>query len=113
MKLRDYLEIDFPLFIASLLLTIFGILFIYSSGVTSSGAVVSNEHTKQIVWAAAGLVIMLVIALLNYKRVYDFSLYIYIGILLILIYTCFFGRMISGSRSSDRERTISAACDFR
>ena len=99
MKIRDYLEIDFPLFIASLLLTVFGILFIYSSGVTSSGDVVSTEYTRQIIWAAAGLLIALVIALLNYKRVYDFSLYIYFFILLVLIYTVFFGRMVSGSRS--------------
>ena len=99
MRIKDYLEIDFPLFFASLILTVFGILFIYSSGVTSSGTVVSNEYTRQIIWAVAGLITALIITLLNYKRVYDFSLYIYIGILLLLIYTCVFGRMVSGSRS--------------
>ncbi|MCL1929228.1 MAG: rod shape-determining protein RodA [Treponema sp.] len=99
MRIKDYLEIDFPLFFASLILTVFGILFIYSSGVTSTGAVVSSEYTKQIIWAVGGLVTALIITLLNYKRVYDFSLYIYIIILLLLIYTCVFGRMVSGSRS--------------
>ena len=99
MNIRDYLEIDFPLFFASLLLAVFGILFIYSSGVTSSGEVVSTEYTKQIIWAAAGIVTILVISLLNYKRVYDFSLYLYVGILLLLLYTCIFGRMVSGARS--------------
>ena len=99
MRIKDYLEIDFPLFFASLVLTIFGILFIYSSGITSSGELVSNEYSRQIIWAASGLVVALVITLLNYKRVYDFSLYIYVFILLLLLYTCFFGRMVSGSRS--------------
>ena len=99
MKIRDFLEIDFPLFIASLLLTVFGILFIYSSGVTSSGTIVSSEYKRQIIWAAAGLVAVLVISTLNYKRVYDFSLYLYGFILVLLIYTCTFGRMVSGSRS--------------
>ena len=99
MKIKDILEIDFPLLLASLLLTTFGILFIYSSGVTSSGELVSTEYTRQIIWAAAGLVSIVVISLLNYKRIYDFSLYIYIFILLLLIYTCIFGRMVSGSRS--------------
>ncbi|MDR0472978.1 MAG: rod shape-determining protein RodA [Treponema sp.] len=99
MRIRDFLEIDFPLFFASLLLTIFGILFIYSSGVTSSGEVVSTEFTKQIIWATAGFVSIIVISLLNYKRAYDFSHYIYIVIMLLLIYTCVFGRIVSGSRS--------------
>jgi len=99
MKIRDYLEIDFPLFFAAVLLTVFGILFIYSSGITSSGAVVSNEYTKQIIWAVVGLVFALVISLLNYKRVYDFSLYIYALILVMLLYTCIFGRMVSGARA--------------
>jgi rod shape determining protein RodA len=99
MKIRDFLEIDFPLFVASLVLTVFGILFIYSSGVSSSGIVISDDFTKQIIWAAAGVVIVLVIAFLNYKRVYDFSLYIYIGILLLLAYTCIFGRIVSGTRA--------------
>jgi len=99
MKIRDYLEIDFPLFFAAVILTVFGILFIYSSGITSSGTVVSNEYTKQIIWAVVGLVLALVISLLNYKRVYDFSLYIYVLIVLMLIYTCVFGRMVSGARA--------------
>ena len=99
MRIKDFFEIDFPLFFASLLLTIFGILFIYSSGVTSSGDVVSSEYTRQIIWAAAGLVLIVLISLLNYKRVYDSSLLIYIIILLLLVYTCVFGRMVSGSRS--------------
>jgi len=99
MKIRDYLEIDFPLFFAAVLLTVFGILFIYSSGITSSGTVVSNEYTKQIIWAVVGLISALVISLLNYKRVYDFSLYIYVLVVFLLLYTCIFGRMVSGARA--------------
>lgn len=99
MKIQDYLEIDFPLFFAAILLTIFGILFIYSSGITSSGVVVSNEYTKQIIWGIIGLILALVISLLNYKRVYDFSVYIYGLIILMLVYTCVFGRMVSGARA--------------
>ncbi|MDR1306596.1 MAG: rod shape-determining protein RodA [Treponema sp.] len=99
MRLRDLLEIDFPLLFASLLLTVFGILFIYSSGLTSSGTVDSSEYTRQIVWASAGFAAVLVLSLLNYRRVYDFSLYLYAGTILLLLYTCFFGRMVSGARA--------------
>jgi rod shape determining protein RodA len=99
MRIRNLLEIDFPLLFAALLLTVFGILFIYSSGVTSSGLVVSGEYSRQIIWGTAGFVIALVISLLNYRRVYDFSLYLYAGTIVLLIYTCFFGRPVNGARA--------------
>jgi rod shape determining protein RodA len=98
MRLRDFLEIDFPLFISALVLTVFGILFIYSSGVTSAGSV-SSEYTRQIIWAAAGFVLALALTLVNYKRIYDLSLYLYIGTIALLIYTLFFGRLVSGARA--------------
>ncbi|MDR2211071.1 MAG: rod shape-determining protein RodA [Spirochaetaceae bacterium] len=98
MRLRDFLEIDFPLFFAALLLTVFGILFIYSSGITPTGSV-STEYSRQIVWAAAGFIVALVISMLNYRRVYDFSLYIYAATVALLIYTCFFGRLVNGARA--------------
>jgi rod shape determining protein RodA len=99
MRLRDFLEIDFPLFISSLVLTVFGILFIYSSGVTSQGTVVSSEYTRQIIWASTGLVLALVLTMVNFRRIYDLSLYLYIGTIVLLIYTLFFGRLVSGARA--------------
>jgi len=92
MKIRDFLEIDFSLFLASIILTVFGVLFIYSSGMSSSGTMVSNEYTKQIIWAVVGVVITLIISMLNYKKIYDFSLYLYIIVILLLIYTFINGR---------------------
>jgi rod shape determining protein RodA len=99
MKFRDFLDIDFPLFLAALILTVFGILFIYSSGVSSTGNVVSDEYRRQIIWAAAGTVIALALSMLNYRRMYDFSIYLYFGTLILLVYTCLFGRMVSGARA--------------
>jgi rod shape determining protein RodA len=99
MKPRDYLEIDFPLFFSALILTAFGVLFIYSSGVTSTGEVVSDEYQKQIIWAAAGAVVALSLAAVNFRRVYDLSVYLYVGTLILLTYTCVFGRVVSGARA--------------
>jgi rod shape determining protein RodA len=99
MRPRDFLEIDFSLFLAALILTVFGILFIYSSGVTSSGAVVSTEYIRQIIWAVIGIILSLVIAMINYRRIYDLSLYLYLGTLVLLLYTCFFGRLVNGARA--------------
>jgi rod shape determining protein RodA len=99
MRLRNLLEMDFFLLVAALLLSIFGILFIYSSGVTSAGVLVSTEYMRQIIWSIGGLVLALALALINYRRFYDLSLYLYLGTLVLLIYTCFFGRLVNGARA--------------
>jgi rod shape determining protein RodA len=99
MRFRNLLEIDFALLLASLFLSVFGILFIYSSGLNSSGALVSNEYIRQIFWAAGGLIIALTLPVFDYRRFRDFSLYLYLGTLALLVYTCLFGRMVNGARA--------------
>jgi len=98
MRIRDFLEIDFILFFAALSLIVIGILFIYSSGITSEGILISNEHSRQIVWGAAGLVIALLVTLFNYRRIYDLSIYLYLATLALLIFTLVFGRIQYGTR---------------
>lgn len=99
MKARDFLEIDYILLFAAITLTVFGILFIYSSAVTSSGQVVSTEYIRQIIWAAGGLIAALTLAMLDYKKIYGLSPYLYLGTLALLGYTCLFGRTVSGARA--------------
>ncbi|MDR0597342.1 MAG: rod shape-determining protein RodA, partial [Treponema sp.] len=99
MKLRNFLEIDFPLIFSAIILSVFGILFIYSSGMTSTGVLVSSEYLRQIIWSVAGLVVALVISMIDYRRLYDLSVYFYFGALLLLVYTCFFGRLVNGARA--------------
>ena len=93
MKFNDILKIDYLLLLPALVLLTMGILFIYSSGITSAGDQVSEEYIRQIIWAAIGLVLTLVLALVNYRRLYNLSLYIYFISLLPLLYTLFFGRV--------------------
>jgi rod shape determining protein RodA len=99
MKARDFLEIDFILFFASLVLIFFGVLFIYSSGVTSAGVLVSREYIRQIIWGICGLIIALAISLVDYRRVRDLSFWFYAGTLVLLLYTCLFGRVVHGARA--------------
>jgi rod shape determining protein RodA len=99
MRLKDIAGIDFPLLCASVALTVFGILFIYSSGITSTGELVSDEYLKQIVWGSSGLIIALFLAMIDYRRIYHISHYLYIVTLLLLIYTCIAGRYVSGARA--------------
>ena len=49
MKAKDILEMDFFILISVIALMVFGILFVYSSGVNSSGVQVSSEYIRQII----------------------------------------------------------------
>jgi rod shape determining protein RodA len=99
MRIRDFLEIDFSLLFAAIILMVFGILFVYSSGVTSSGVLVSTEYIRQIIWAVSGVIIALVIAMIDYRRLHDLSFYLFLGTLALLLYTCIFGRVVNNARA--------------
>jgi rod shape determining protein RodA len=99
MKVRDFFEIDFILFLSSLVLILFGVLFIYSSGVTSAGILVSKEYVRQIIWGIFGFIIALVIALVDYRRIRNLSLWFYLGTIVLLLYTCLFGRQVNGAKA--------------
>jgi len=98
LKIRDILEIDYLILLPVILLVVIGILFIYSSGVTSTGELVSNEYIKQIIWASVGLALALVLALVDYRRFHKFSIYLYLAVLLPLLYICVFSRLVYGTR---------------
>jgi rod shape determining protein RodA len=99
MRIRDLLEIDFILLLAALVLAVFGILFIYSSAITSTGLLVSDEYIRQIFWVAAGLVIAVVLAMFDYRRIRNLTVYLYLGTIALLAYTCLFGKLVNGARA--------------
>jgi rod shape determining protein RodA len=98
MSFRDILKIDYLLLLPVMVLLVLGILFIYSSGITSSGVQLSDEYIRQIIWASVGVVLALVLALVNYRWFYNISIYVYLISLLPLIYTLFFGRIVNNAR---------------
>jgi rod shape determining protein RodA len=98
-RIRDILEIDFLILFAAVALSVFGIFFIYSSGITFTGALVSSEYLRQIVWASAGITVALALSFFDYKRLRNLSPYLYLGTLALLLYTCLFGRTVNGARS--------------
>ncbi|MDR2481982.1 MAG: rod shape-determining protein RodA [Spirochaetaceae bacterium] len=98
-KFKNLLAIDFFLLFSTVILIIFSVLFIYSSGVNSDGVLTSNEYLRQIVWGALGLIIALSISLSNYQRIYHFAIYFYIATALLILYTCIAGRQIHGARA--------------
>ncbi len=99
MKVKNIFKIDYFVFFAVLALVIVGVLFIYSSGINSSGVLVSKEYIKQIIWGSIGLVFALIFTFFDYRRLYNTVIYIYIGFLFLLLYTLFFGKVVNGARS--------------
>jgi rod shape determining protein RodA len=99
MRAKDLLEIDYFLLLSTVVLSIFGILFIYSSAVTSSGVLVSQEYIRQIIWSTAGFVIALALSMIDYRRIRNLAVYLYLGTLALLVYTCLFGTPIHGARA--------------
>jgi rod shape determining protein RodA len=94
MKFRDILGIDYFLLLPVIVLLVLGVLFIYSSGITSAGVQVSNEYVKQILWASGGLLAALILSMINYRRFFNIALYIYLISLIPLVYTLLFGKII-------------------
>jgi rod shape determining protein RodA len=99
MNLKNFTYFDYVLFLAVVVLSSVGVLFIYSSGVNSNGESVSYEYVKQIVWLATGVALMVAVTLMDYRRVADRALLLFGGALFVLLYTRLFGRYVNGAKS--------------
>ncbi len=99
MRQSSFFGFDITLFLATLFLMIVGVLFVYSSGVTSGGEVYSFEYIRQIIWVGTGILILLGFALFNYNRLRGLSVYIYLGCIVLLIATLIIGHEVNGAKS--------------
>ncbi len=98
-KLSSLADMDWILVFSTVLLSVIGILFIYSSGITSSGVSISDEHIKQIVWVSTGVLWMFAAAMVDYSRLKDLTFLIYLAFIFLLIITLLFGEVVNGARS--------------
>ncbi len=96
---RSSIPVDSTLVLAVLALISIGVIFIYSSGVNSSGVLISNEYLRQLLWAFLALGILLVFSYFNYNLLRDFSLWIYLAFLVLLALTLVFGKVVNGARA--------------
>jgi rod shape determining protein RodA len=99
MRVRSFLGFDIFIFLAVILLQVISIFFIYSSGVSSSGILFSNEYAKQLISISIGLILCLLFSFGNYSRLGDWSFYIYLAGIGVLLFTLLFGKVVNGSRS--------------
>lgn len=93
------LSIDFPTFGAVLFLMVIGVMSIFSSNVNAEGVIVSSEYLKQIMWAVVGLALLLGLVMVDYRQLKDYSVFLYILFIAILMYTRVFGKVVNGARS--------------
>ena len=99
MKNKILSMFDYFLILVVLCLVTIGILCIYSSSINSQGISVTNEYVKQIIWASIGFVFMIFITTYDYRKFESISMWGYIFLILILIYTLIFGRYVNGAKS--------------
>src|SRR6476620_11683496 len=94
-------EFDFILAAAAIALTTYGALLIYSGSLTSYGspqAALSHPVSRQIAFAAIGLVAMLVLSRVDYKLFGPLSLALYVVSIAALLYVLVVGTSAYGSR---------------
>ncbi len=99
MKFKPHEKIDFIIVICVLILTAIGVTFIYSSGIDANGILKISIYEKQIAWASVGFVLMIVVALLDYRRSKRFIKFLAPALILVLLYTQFFGSTLNNARS--------------
>ncbi len=99
MKSRSVFSVDLYILLSTLGLVVVGVLFIYSSGINSTGELISREYLRQIVWAGTGLLILAGFFFMDYERLYNIAAPLFAATLLLLVVTLLFGRVVNGARS--------------
>jgi rod shape determining protein RodA len=92
-------KIDYTLVIAVILTVVIGILMIYSAGFDPIDKVNNGLYRKQILWFIFGFILMVGMTIINYQILGDYSLQIYIALIVILIITTIFGTPVRNTRA--------------
>src|SRR5438309_9063835 len=91
---RSIRDLDWPLVAVTLCLSALGVLQIYSA---TYGTKWQDAWWKQIVWVASGLVMMWVASRLDYHTLLNRVIYLYFGVVALLITTDIGGNRVFGS----------------
>ncbi|AEJ61389.1 rod shape-determining protein RodA [Spirochaeta thermophila DSM 6578] len=90
---------DWVLLVTVQILVCIGILFIYSSGITSTGERYNDEYIRQIVWAVSGIGLLLVFSMLDYQIYKNLAFVIFLSLLFLLVLTLFIGKSVKGAQA--------------
>lgn len=84
--------------VIAILISILGILSIYSSNYQKEGKFFQAIYKRQIIWVILGLVFFILMSNFNYRRLWDLTYLLYISTLLLLIFVFIIGRVRSGAQ---------------
>ncbi len=93
---RFWQDFDWPLLGAALLLSIISLVEIYSSTMAQPA---ENYFIRQLAWVAAGIVVLFVVAAIDYHVISEHIPWLYVLAIGVLLYTLALGRAVSGSKS--------------
>jgi len=91
---RPLRDLDWPLLIVTLILCGLGVLQIYSA---TQGTHWADAWWKQLLWISSGLVMMWVVAMIDYHSLLGRVIYFYAGSLALLVLTLVLGNKVFGS----------------
>ena len=103
--MRDFIRqlgllryMNWAMCLATLLLLVVGILFVYSSCYISEDLPVRSLYKRQILWAVAGILSYLFFAASDYRSLRRWSWWIYTGCLLLLVAVLLVGTIREGAQ---------------
>ncbi|MCX8058528.1 MAG: rod shape-determining protein RodA [Spirochaetes bacterium] len=88
---------DYIIFITSIILIVMGLFAVYSS--TYNYKQLEDRFIKQFIFFLIGLASGIFLLFINYKKIADNSMLLYIALIFLLIITLVFGKRINGSKS--------------
>jgi len=98
MRFRDlWRDFDWALFGAILVLSAVSLVEIYSA--TKNSQFEQNTAVRQLVWICLGIVLLFVVAALDYHTISEQIPWLYLAGIGVLVYTLALGRTVSGSKS--------------
>ena len=92
-------KIDYTLVIAITLTVVIGILMIYSAGFDPIDKMNNGLYRRQIMWFIFGFILMVGLTIINYQALGEFSLHIYVILVILLLVTTIFGRPVRNTRA--------------
>jgi rod shape determining protein RodA len=96
---RSYFIFDYVLLFYIVALCILGILFSYSSNLRIGDDAPSHvPYIKQLMYFISGVLLMWVISMVNYKKIAEHSVIIFILCVGTLLYTLLFGKVVNNSK---------------
>jgi len=101
-KEKTRIRFDFILFFSVLLVSLFGVLMIYSATRFSMPGGVNDPWyylKKQALWLAASIVLLLLIQFINYRSIKKYWWAVFAGIIVSLVLVLFLGFEVHGSKS--------------